>query len=192
LKGNPGTGKSTMMKEAYNRTVQGQAGGDHFTASFFFSAKDSGLAHSTINVWRSLLHQLLPNWPDSLKDFGERLATRFDYVQEGEPDWEEAELKTVFQQAIFREKSKKIFIFIDALDECDTARLRNHAYFWRETTSLAYGYNISLNVCISCRHFPLISLSNCPEIIVERHNNADIAKYVDQGFSLGVGVVNAQ
>ncbi|KAL2204877.1 hypothetical protein CC79DRAFT_1293059 [Sarocladium strictum] len=192
LKGKPGAGKSTLMKEAYNRTMLGQADGDYYTAAFFFSAKDSDLEHSPSGIWRSLLHQLLPSRPDSLKDFGERWAARRDYAQEGEQPWEEAELKTVVQQALVDENSKKTFIFIDALDECDSARIRDQAYFWREVTSSAHANHANLNVCISSRHFPLISISHCPEIVVEHHNNLDIAKYVGQRFRLGVGVAVPQ
>ncbi|KAL3605220.1 hypothetical protein FPOAC2_00162 [Fusarium poae] len=78
-----------------------------------------------------------------------------------------------------------MFIFVDALDECDLLSIRPLAYFWREITKSAYGAGIDLKVCLSSRPFPSVTVSDCVEIVVEEHNGDDIATYVDQKFHLG-------
>ncbi|KAK4223665.1 hypothetical protein QBC38DRAFT_372731, partial [Podospora fimiseda] len=37
-----------------------------------------------------------------------------------------------------------------------------------------------LNICLSSRHYPTISIPNCPEITVESSNRKDINRYLQQ------------
>jgi hypothetical protein len=171
------------MKEAYTLAVRGQADADYCAAAFFFSAKDGDLEHSATGLLRSLLYQLLPSCPESLTAFGNAATIRRKFEPRS-PPWEEEELKSVFRLCFTKKLAKRVFIYIDALDECDSDRLRDQAYFWREVTATAHDNGISLNICISSRHFPHISLSHCPEIVVEDHNNLDIETYVGKRLEL--------
>ncbi|KAM7213561.1 hypothetical protein V8F06_011058 [Rhypophila decipiens] len=49
-----------------------------------------------------------------------------------------------------------------------------------------------LHICISTRHFPTITMADCPDIIVGDHNNGDLALYMDRRFRFGVGVEGPQ
>ncbi|CAH0021694.1 unnamed protein product [Clonostachys rhizophaga] len=80
--------------------------------------------------------------------------------------------------------SKRIILYIDALDECDSMYVREQAYFWRETTVKARKRGTQLSVCLSSRHFPNISLVGCPEIIMEGNNHQDIHQYIEDRFGL--------
>ncbi|KAL7956672.1 hypothetical protein V8C34DRAFT_306352 [Trichoderma compactum] len=94
--------------------------------------------------------------------------------------WPELDLMVFFEMMLVNQKKKQMIIFIDALDECEESNVRTMAYFWWRITKSAYDLGIDLNVCLSSRHFPTITLDDCAEIIVERHNSDDIATYVDQ------------
>lgn len=191
LKGKPGTGKSTLMKEAFHRAVQEQAESDYCAAAFFFSAKGSDLERSPAGLLRSLLHQLLPKHRTVLKQAGENWMDRTKL--DGEKiNWEEEELKSVFKMLFTGAASKKTFIFIDALDECHADSIREQAYFWRGLTLTVHSRGGELNVCLSSRHFPAITLSNCAEITVEQHNELDIATYLEQRLELGMNAQDSQ
>lgn len=111
------------------------------------------------------------------------------YDHEGLPYtavWDEEDFQSFFHLAFTQSGSKSLFIFIDALDECHADSVRQQAYFWRDATMTARENGVSLNVCISSRHFPSITLSNCPEIVIEDHNQRDITTFVEQKFQLGI------
>ncbi|KAJ4863623.1 NACHT domain-containing protein [Trichoderma breve] len=167
LKGKPGAGKSTLMKEAFRRATLEQVESNHCTAAFFFSAKGDMLEHSTHGLFQSLLYQLLSGDRKNLRYFHEF--------------WDE---KNKLKREVLLNLSKTTIIFIDALDECDESSIRSIAYFWREITNSAYERGVDLKVCLSSRHFPTITLCDCPEIVVEQHNHDDIATYVNRKFQI--------
>jgi hypothetical protein len=189
LKGKPGAGKSVLMKEAFRR-----ASSQYMTAAFFFSAKGDELQHSPVGLFRSLLYQLLPQSRHHLRQFSDRHIERSRGGEETSAGhWREPELQAIFQDIYRQTRSLRTIIFIDALDECDGDKIRSLSYFWRQVTlesrrSLGYG----LSVCISSRHFPTVTLSNSPEIIVEHHNEQDIDVYVDQRLRIGMAVYEPQ
>ena len=59
-------------------------------------------------------------------------------------------------------------------------------YFWRELTESAHLAGVHLKVCLSSRYFPYITISDCPEILVDVHNHHDICQYVVQKFHLTI------
>jgi predicted ATPase len=61
IKGKPGTGKSTLMKCAYNRGLNDFP--NDVIVSFFFNARGAQLQKSTEGMYRSLLCQLLEQMP---------------------------------------------------------------------------------------------------------------------------------
>ncbi|KAI6754905.1 hypothetical protein HG530_012657 [Fusarium avenaceum] len=190
LRGKPGSGKSTLMKEAFRRASlrQAKASSPEQTAAFFFNGKGNELEHSVAGLFRSLLYQLLHKDLSSLHNFRTYWAEKFNReagLTSDPPSWTEAELKTAFESVIMRQVGKKMFIFIDAIDECDSNRVRHITYFWRKITKSAYAACIDLNVCLSSRHFPSVTISDCSEIIMEQCNSRDIATYLSQRFEVG-------
>ncbi|EHK20092.1 uncharacterized protein TRIVIDRAFT_48177, partial [Trichoderma virens Gv29-8] len=195
LKGKPGAGKSTLMKEAFHQAAREQAESNYSTAAFFFNAKGDELEHSSLGLFKSLLYQLLPGDKQGLEFFHKMWDEKNKFVKRdiGEEwaAWAESELESFLEWVLLIQTKKRI-IFIDALDECDEPQIRLMAYFWRRLTRGAYLKGIDLNVCISSRHFPTITLSDCPEIFVEQHNSDDIETYVDCKFELAFATKRPQ
>jgi ankyrin repeat protein len=194
LRGKPGAGKSTLMKEAFRRASASnrQATPKCWVAAFFFNAKGGDLEHSPTGLFRSLLYQLLPRNYEHLRAF---VATCWKQKDQSTEDnnamaqpsiYRESELRTFFHSLFTARTTPRTIIFVDALDECDTAKIRSHAYFWREITKSAHVAGVDLNVCLSSRHFPSISVADCPQIDVDVHNGDDIATYIDARLDLGI------
>lgn len=188
LKGKPGAGKSTLMREAFCRAALGQANSDYRVASFFFSAKGDILERSSLGLYRSLLHQLLPGDRESLQQFRDASdAKRLSGVTGAtRVSWNEFELKEFIESMFTKWSKTRTLIFVDALDECDWVSIRDMTFFLRKITKSAHDAEVDLNIFLSSRHFPNITISDCPEIIVEHHNSYDIATYVEQRFQLGI------
>ncbi|KAF5682018.1 hypothetical protein FCIRC_5230 [Fusarium circinatum] len=113
-------------------------------------------------------------------------------VESGAIAWQEAELRTAFEKMMLQKASSKALLFIDALDECDSSSVRNLAYFWRKITKSAFASGIDLKVCLSSRHSPSVTVSDCPEIVMEQHNSDDISTYLKQRIEIGISIKNAQ
>ena len=178
IKGKPGSGKSLLMKQAYLRAT-GQEQEPHSIAAFFFNAKGDELQTTPHGLSRSLLYQLIPRSPEHIQ----KLATlQHDSTFDLESFVESFLLSTSGPEPCGR----RTVVFIDALDECDSKFIRPQAYFWRNITRTAHQAGIDLNVCISSRHFPTVSVTDCPEIVVEAHNSIDIATFVDRKLSLSI------
>ncbi|KAK3985240.1 hypothetical protein QBC44DRAFT_299670 [Cladorrhinum sp. PSN332] len=192
LRGQPGVGKSTLMREAVRRSLHAETDSDesdHLTAAFFFNAKGDDLEHSVEGHFRSLLYQLLPKCQNR-KEF-QRAARDWKKGMDlgsgvnNPKTWTEAELRSMLRSLILDSKAKRLVIFIDALDECDQSRIRALAHYWWDLTKTAHhAGDVQLNVCLSSRHFPWISLSDCLDITVECHNKPDIEAYVKHKFEL--------
>ncbi|KAF5657827.1 nb-arc ankyrin domain-containing protein [Fusarium denticulatum] len=197
IKGKPGSGKSMLMGEAFRRATQRQekAPAPSQTAAFFFNGKGDELEHSAVGLFRSLIYQLCSKHPPFLYCFQDIWNTKVKTTCFTAPEhiaWHEAELKTAFEKMMLQKRSSRVLIFIDALDECDSSSVRNLAYFWRKITKSAFASGIDLKVCISSRHSPSVTVSDCPEVIMEQHNSLDISTHINQRIEIGIGIQNAQ
>lgn len=177
IKGKPGAGKSVMMKKIL-RTVQNEKLATESIASFFFNARGSELERSILGMFRSLVHQVL------LQDTALRREFTLEYLERCQSigkQWEymQTELQEFLLRSLSRRRSKSIQIFIDALDECKEDEVREVAYYLRELTDRASASGSTLNVCISSRRYPTITIVRCPEIDLEKGNSGDITKYIE-------------
>jgi hypothetical protein len=190
LNGKPGAGKSVLMKEAFHRATQEQLGPDDcLTASFFFNARGDVLERTPEGIFRSILFQLLSKSREHLKKFTKTCEERdMGYAEDqgSGTSWQASELQRFFSTMYTQQPTKRTLIFIDGLDECDMIHVRSQAYFWRQVTKSAHTAGIRLDVCLSSRHFPFITISDCAVITVEEHNALDIRTYVEQKFKLGI------
>ncbi|CAH0015920.1 unnamed protein product, partial [Clonostachys rhizophaga] len=179
LKGKPGAGKSVLMKEAFRRSTKERSllGRNCATAAFFFDTKGTWLQSFPTGLLRSLLFQLFPRLRrgfETLRQVWAHKGEQTDY------DWSVGLFQGFFQSLFDAGNPCDITIFIDALDECHPLWMRRQASFWRSVTRYARKKGSRLNVCLSIRHHPHITLENCAEVIVEHHNDHDIATYVKQ------------
>ncbi|KAK3939401.1 hypothetical protein QBC46DRAFT_388104 [Diplogelasinospora grovesii] len=182
IKGKPGAGKSTLMKEAVTRAEneakkEGSAGRG-ITASFFFNARGTQhLEKTPLGVYRSLLHQVLNE--DKLA-----LAYVWDIYSkmksnQGSVIWHEEDLQKCLVRVFERPKSRPSTLFIDAMDECDEDDVRALLRFFKGLAKTAHRAGARLRVCFSSRHYPNVSIEGCPELIVEHHSRADILLYIE-------------
>ncbi|KAK2604559.1 hypothetical protein N8I77_007477 [Diaporthe amygdali] len=185
LRGKPGSGKSTLLKEACLRATMEKSGPKCHVAAFFFNAKGNDLEHSPTGMLRSILHQMCSRNASVLKALLSFAQSRLALCGEDVAPWDEAELRAFFKSAIVVQKARMI-IFIDAIDECDSGSVRDVADFWRESTKAAHCAGVQLSVCLSSRHYPAVSVNDCPEIIMENHNHADIIQFVGRRLNLGM------
>lgn len=178
LKGNPGTGKSVLLKEACRQTSIVEAPNQHPVAAFFFNAKGHKLEQNPIGMLRSLLYQLLTQNRRYLRKLS-HAAAEIAVLSIGSPDpeyaWNLDNLQDTLKTLLSDVSSGTATIFVDALDECSAEDIRRQTAFWLDLPETTRA-----RVCISCRHFPNISTGQSPIIAVERYNTKDIGLYVDR------------
>lgn len=184
LNGGPGTGKSTLMKEAFERFSE-VADTARPAASFFFG-RDSGSKETSISVMlRSLLHQLLPQIPSQ--------QTQFTRLWRAKPrskswTWTEAELRMTFLRMLEEPTPRRVFVFVDAIDESDS---RDRVYrFFIDTVRMNFSGKVplskSLAVCVSHR-LGYDPYTKTIHICLEDHNNQAIVAFVERELDISVG-----
>ncbi|SCO88743.1 uncharacterized protein FRV6_12870 [Fusarium oxysporum] len=196
IKGKPGAGKSTLMKEAVRR-MQRTERRDHIFASFFIDAGGEIMQRCTTGIFRSLLYQLLLQsricspvtqaTPErqilicSIKDaiINTVLASA---------EWSESLLEILLSETLdfLASLGKPVFIFVDALDELSTEMQRRQVDFW------SLGLKIfdlqGPRICLSCRHFPSIAVAGCLELALDIYNQTDILNYIKQRLNARIPV----
>ncbi|KAF2996229.1 hypothetical protein E8E13_003063 [Curvularia kusanoi] len=184
IKGKAGTGKSTLMKHALinaRKTMKG-----HVMLSFFFNARGEDIEKSTIGTYRSLLLQLLERLPalQSVFDSLSLSASTFS----ADHQWNVESLKTLLEQAILSlGRSSSVVCFIDALDECEEAQVRDMIQFFERIGDLAALNSICFQVCFSSRHYPHIKVQHGLELVIEGQegHSQDISTYVEKELKIG-------
>ncbi|VUC23348.1 unnamed protein product [Clonostachys rosea] len=187
LRGKPGAGKSVLMKEAFRRSCKERShlGVNCATAKFFFDAKATKLQQTTTGLFRSLLYQLFPRLRRGFGELSDRWAHREGVDEEKFYSWSRLQLQRLFESLLDTGIPFDIMIFIDAVDECFGGGIREQATFWRDVTKHARKKGSRLSVCLSARHYPNVAFGNCAKVIVEHHNDHDIATYVKQKLLCG-------
>jgi hypothetical protein len=182
IKGKPGAGKSTLMKEAFRRAEALNSNSGTTTACFFFNARGTEQLEKTpLGLYRSILHQVLQQDLKALSFFVPKYIRKVE--TEGQVAWHEEDLQKFLLLTYATSDSKPAFIFVDALDECDEDEVRQLVDFFRYLTTKAWSAGAQLNICLSSRHYPHISIEKCPEVFVERYNEQDILTYIESEAS---------
>jgi ankyrin repeat protein len=183
VKGKPGAGKSTMVKYALAHARKEMA--SSVIISFFFNARGEALEKSTVGMYRSLLFQLLTAIRGLQKVF---IPLAFAKQKNNEvSEWSIEELKTILSSAIENLGQQHLACFIDALDECQEDQVRDMVGFLEHLGQLAVSSGIRLNIYLSSRHYPYISIEKGIELIIEgqQGHNEDIANYVNSKLKAG-------
>ena len=127
---------------------------------------------------RSLTYQLLDQDPLCY----ERFIPLFRDKQKKHRSWEwrEGELKNfLLSQARTCQSMPKVLL-IDALDECNEPEVRKVVEFLESLSIYAVDADVALNICLSSRHYPTVSMKKRLELVVEKReeHGGDISIYV--------------
>jgi len=176
IKGKPGVGKSTLIKFALNNYRRSKPH-DTVILSFFFNARGHDLERSTLGLYRSLLLQLLERVPSLLDVLDGLDCATFD---EKSHDWSIESLKELFEEAVLSLESSSVTCFIDALDECDEAEIRDMLSLFECIGRQSRDRAAKFRVCLTSRHYPHITLKKGLVLVLEQQSGhkGDIARFL--------------
>ncbi|PCD31340.1 hypothetical protein AU210_010995 [Fusarium oxysporum f. sp. radicis-cucumerinum] len=196
IKGKPGAGKSTLMKDAVRR-LQRTKRRDHILASFFIDASGDIMQRCTTGIFRSLLYQLLLQsriCSPATQATPERqilICSIKDAIINtvlASAEWSESLLANLLTETLvfLASLGKPVFIFVDALDELSTKMQRRQVDFW---SSGLHTFDIrGPRICLSRRHFPSIAVAGCLELALDIYNQTDILNYIKQRLNARIPV----
>ncbi|OWT43365.1 NB-ARC and ankyrin domain protein [Pochonia chlamydosporia 170] len=182
IKGNPGTGKSTLMKFALNNARKVLK--DKIIIAFFFNARGEDLERSTLGMYRSILLQLLEQVQVLQEVFSSLGLATWSAKSH---HWSVESLKELFEQAIRRLGRSPVLCFIDALDECDERQIRDMVAFFEHISEATASGGLRFQVCFASRHYPHITIANGLSLVLEGHkgHSRDIICYIDSELKIG-------
>ena len=175
LKGKAGSAKSTLMKQAVQRFENQEKALDALMAKHFFNARGVALERNFRGLLQSLLYQLL----DQVQPLLEEILPIFRKKKTHSSGWEwhTGELRG-FMLSISRSRPLPLWIYIDALDECDESERQDVVWFLQELMQNTLSHQ--LKIFFSSRHFPYIDIRGWETINAEDHNGNDISAYINQ------------
>ncbi|KAK4111839.1 ankyrin, partial [Canariomyces notabilis] len=185
IKGNPGTGKSTLMKMLFEEARKSSVGDpSEIVLSFFFLARGTLKERSTSGLYRSLLHKLFKTSEDLWAglDLMTADAARGILVN----GWHEEALQQTFEHVIRNLGTRSLTIFVDALDECEDDQAKELVDFFEALCDLAQEENIHLLICFSSRHYPHIEIRKGISVTLEDEagHEEDLKYYVKSKLRL--------
>lgn len=142
-------------------------------AAYFFNARGDSFEQTPIGMLRSLVCQLV------LKESStyERFIPLFRDKRQKHTEWtwREPELQDFLLSEI-QYCPKPLVLFVDALDECSESHVRKLVRFLEDLSVKA---KVTLNICLSSRHYPNISMEKHLELVLETtsEHDKDIIKY---------------
>jgi ankyrin repeat protein len=148
---------------------------------FFFTARGTEMQRTPLGMLRSLLNQIFDRDATirpQVRDIYEQRCRQFGY---GERKWEwpQTILEELLATAILASANEQpVIIFVDALDEAGAESAQKLAAYFHRLVDRADKKKLTLQVCISCRHYPILESARAKAIHVEDHNQDDIATYI--------------
>lgn len=190
IKGKPGSGKSTLMKSILDHLQNVSNHLNSLLVSLFVYGQGSELQKSPLGLFRSLLHQIYKESPESSNEIVEKFLRNRQTM--GEPplqwNWHDAELREYLRATLQQLcQTRSVIILVDALDELGTASALDIIYYFRGLSAMP-----KLRICFACRHCPILSFEEGLALSVEEQNKQDIKKVVQQkleNFSLDITTV---
>ncbi|CAG7953282.1 unnamed protein product [Penicillium salamii] len=181
IKGKPGAGKSTLMLFLHGKLRSSQNDNHGIQLDFFFTARGTEMQRTPLGMFRSLLNQIFD------RDATVRAQVREAYEQrdrlfgqsEGRWEWAQPILEELLASVILAAASRQhVTLFVDALDEAGAESAQRLAAYFHRLIDRAKQKDVTVQICISCRHYPIVGSDQILEIYVEQHNHQDIAAYI--------------
>ncbi|KND92361.1 Vegetative incompatibility protein HET-E-1 [Tolypocladium ophioglossoides CBS 100239] len=185
IKGNPGSGKSTLMKYALQE-VPSIYGMRTLALSFFFHGRGHEMQKTPLGLFRSLLHQLLKLVPGAVSDLIDHFEDKRKTESEAREkwSWHLQPLQVFLESSIPKVlKTRPVILFIDALDECGEKLARELIEYLEKLRSCLGPTDSQFGIFFSCRHYPILELESGQPISLDTENSADITTYVQRRFS---------
>ncbi len=185
IKGNPGSGKSTLIKKAYANTKANSSDPSSIVTAFFFNAGGSELEKSPTGLFRTLIYSLCQQISAL------RAVVLRKYLEKSrllQPGWEwhfgeiMALLESVVTPSILGQRN--LVLFIDALDECDLAEIKSVIRFFEDLASSAVKEGTKMNICLSSRYWPQFKIRYCFQVRIELANYRDIETYIHNAIEV--------
>lgn len=179
IMGNPGAGKSTLKYIVRHERAALDASRHEIVVAFFIHGRGSELQKSPLGLYRTLLHQLLPHFPEHLRDLTTTYKTKTELNgKEGiKWRWSEQQLREVFSRILSTKTPKcPVTVFVDALDEMGQDCATRLIHDIGKITIQSIG---SVKVCFSCRCYPILVDNTTLSIEVDQENREDIRKLVN-------------
>ncbi|KAL7780982.1 ankyrin repeat protein [Trichoderma afarasin] len=176
IKGNPGAGKSVLMKFAVTMMDHRKSG--ELVVSFFFHGRGAPLQKNPLGVFRALLNSMLIYFPEYLAQLTERFndqERRFGTYQEKRWTWAKEELQDFMSEVLTKgTRNRPVAIFVDAIDECGEVHAKYLLEYFKSLMNNVEREEAQVKICFSSRHFPLLGLDTISTIFVEERNDKDI------------------
>ena len=185
IKGKPGAGKSVLMKHTLYHCRKFFT--DHVIAAHFFHTRGTSLEKTFLGMLRSLSYQLLDQDPLLFERFIPMIRNKQKSqnperrVESQNPlEWREEELREYLLSEIKTCQSKPLLLLIDALDECNQGDVVQVILFLESLSRNAINADVALNICLSSRHYPNVSMERSIQLVVEARaeHGQDINVYV--------------
>ena len=179
IQGNPGSGKSTLMKKAYSHVQACSQDSSTVIAAFFFNARGSEIEKSPTGLFRTLLHGLCQRI-SALRDLVVRAYAAKRRFSNFDVQWQLSELKNFLAAVVTSSVlgRRKLLLIIDALDECDLATIQSVVQTFEDLAKVAHTEGTNFNICLSSRYWPQIRIPKCFMAQVELKNHGDIDLYI--------------
>lgn len=179
IKGKPGSGKSTIMKEMHAWMVNAWSR-DTLVLAYFFNARSpDDLEKSSLGLYRALLHQIMVNCPRTREAFVKRFAIKISTAGIV-ASWSLGELKTFYFELFKNALLPPLIVLIDALDEGNEDDVRELIQHLSRLQQCAANNDHSFRIAFSSRHYPSITIDRSLSLIVEDtpEHDEDIDIYI--------------
>ena len=191
IQGNPGSGKSTLMKNAYAHIQALSQDSSSVIAAFFFNARGSEIEKSPIGLFRTLLYTLCQHI-SALRAIVMKTYHRKRGLLNSNWEWQFHELKELLSSVVTASilGQRNLILCIDALDECDLIGAKSVIQFFEHLASSSILEGTKFNVCLSSRYWPQFTIRHCFKTRVELENHGDITSYIQQQLESMQAVAN--
>ncbi|KAF2193588.1 hypothetical protein K469DRAFT_691138 [Zopfia rhizophila CBS 207.26] len=180
IKGNPGAGKSVLMKFAVTKMRRRQSG--ELVLSFFIHGQGTNLQKTSLGIYRALLNSMLKYFPKYLSQLTrmfEDQEERLGAYTAKRWEWIDKELQDFLSDVLTTgSKDQPVVIFIDALDECGEEVAKSLLTYFKCLMEDVESEESQVKICVSSRHYPILGVDTTPTIAVEKRNRKDIRSVV--------------
>jgi ankyrin repeat protein len=181
IKGHPGAGKSVLVKHL-DLYISKSKEAEDICVSFYFHARGDPLEKSLEGMYRSLLTQLFRANQDL-----EVVLDNFEC--EGSSRSTLQRLRSLLTAAVAKLEHRRLFCFIDALDECEESDMQDTIDYFCDLCEGATASGIQVYICFASRYYPTLDIPTGLQLELDgiSDHRVDIRNYVtSQRFSFGL------